>query len=305
LEIVGSQLKVIRRLKKIVREPLVHFLLLGAGIYALYGLVADNQNTDDQRVVSISAGEVQTLADQWARVWSRPPTDEELAGVIRGLVREQILYREAIAMGLDNGDVVIERRLAQRVELLARSLITPAEPTDEDLQSWYGDNPEAFKQPDLYSITQIFFNPDSRQEKTLSDAEALLDRLAAIDGVPADFADYGDSLMLQNHYENRSAQELTKLFGAGFVEQVVDLQPGVWHGPILSGYGAHLVLVNDVHLSPPPPFSEVRAELEEQWMGEQIDELSERFLNELISRYEVDVEETQVPITIPGRGATP
>jgi hypothetical protein len=208
-------------------------------------------------------------------------------------------------MGLDNGDTVIERRLAQKVEMLARSLITPAEPTDEILQDWYADNPGAFKQPDLYTVTHIFFDPDRREETTLDDAHAALAKLNELDAVPADFADYGDRFMLQNYYPKRSELELRKLFGSGFVEQIVELQPGVWHGPILSGYGVHLVLVNEVLLLPPPSYDEVKSEIEELWMAEQIGEMSDRFLDELVSRYEIEVEETQVPMTIPGREATP
>jgi len=293
----------LQQLKKLIREPLLHFLLIGAGIYGLYGLLAAGESTEDDRRITVSSGDIQTLTDQWTRLWNRPPTEAELAGIIRNHVRVQILYREAVAMGLDAGDTVIERRLAQKVELLARSLITPADPTDEVLRAWYVENPEAFKQPDLYTIAQIFFDPDKREDATLDDARAALDKLNELDEVPADFADYGDRFMLQYYYPRNTELELRKLFGSGFVEQIVDLQPGKWHGPILSGYGAHLVLVSDVILSPPPSYEDVKSQIKERWMGEQIDEMSERFVAELVSRYEIDVEETQVPLTLPARGA--
>lgn len=295
----------IEKLKQLAREPLVHFLLIGAGIYGLYGFLAGGNDTDDDRVVTVSAGDIQSLADQWTRLWNRPPTEEELAGVIRDQVRVQILYREALNMGLDSGDVVIERRLAQKVELLARSLITPGEPTDEELRAWYSENPEAFKQPDLFTVTQVFFDPDKREATTLDDARAALERLRNLDEVPADLMNYGDRLMLQNYYPQRTELELRRVFGAGFVDQIVKLEPGIWHGPILSGYGTHLVLLNEVILSPPPSFEDVKPQIREQWTAEQVEELSERFINELVSRYEVDVEETEVPLTLPNRGATP
>jgi peptidyl-prolyl cis-trans isomerase C len=293
------------KLKAWAREPLVHFLLIGAGIYGLYGLLASGDDADSERTVTVSAGDIQALADQWTRLWNRPPTEEELAGAIRDQVRVEILYREATAMGLDVGDTVIKRRLAQRVELLARSLITPTEPTKEDLRAWYADNLEAFKQPDLYSVAHVFFDPDKRDATTLDDAQAARVRLNELDEVPADFANYGDRFMLDYYYPKRTELELRKLFGSGFVDQIVDLQPGTWHGPILSGYGTHLVMIMDVALSPPPAYEEVESQIIEQWMGEQINEMSERFIDELVSRYEVDVEETQVPMTVPGQGATP
>lgn len=294
-----------KRLKQLSREPLVHFLLIGAGIYGLYGLLASGDDEDNERTVTVSAGDIRTLADQWTRLWNRPPTEEELAGAIRDQVRVKILYREALAMGLDDGDIAIERRLAQKVEMLARSLITPGEPTDEDLRAWYADNPEAFKQPDLYTVAHVFFDPDRRDATTLDDARAARERLNALDELPANFPDYGDRFMLQSYYPRSSEFELRRLFGSGFVEQIVDLEPDTWHGPILSGYGTHLVMITDVLLSPPPPYDEVKSQIKEQWTGEQVEELSERFIDGLVSRYEVDVEETQVPLTVPGPGATP
>ena len=292
-------------LKAWAREPLVHFLIIGAGIYALYGLLAGGEGPDNERTVTVSTGDIRTLADQWARLWNRPPTEEELAGAIRDQVRVRILYREAVAMGLDEGDLAIERRLAQKVELLARSLITPGEPTQDELRAWYAENPEAFKEPDLFTVTQVFFDPDKREATTLDDARAALEQLRNLDEIPADLVNYGDRLMLQHYYPQRTELELRRVFGAGFVDQIVTLEPGIWHGPILSGYGTHLVMINEVILSPPPVFENVKLQIREQWTAEQVEELSERFINELVSRYEVDVEETQVPLTVPNRGATP
>ncbi len=294
----------LEKLNKLIREPLIHFLLIGGGIYGLYAFYAGGESYDNERTVTVTSNEIQALTSQWTRLWSRPPTNEELAGVIRNHVRTQILFREAVAMGLDKGDIVIERRLAQKVKFLAQGLITPQEPTDEILKKWYAANPDRFRQPDLYTITHIFFDPDKREETTLDDAKVTLDALSALDGLPASLSGYGDRFMLQNYYPNRSEVELRKLFGTGFVEQIVELEPGVWHGPVLSGYGTHLVLVSDVMLAPQPAFEDIKERLTEAWMAEQITELSERFINNLISRYEIIVEETEVPITIPGGTAS-
>jgi hypothetical protein len=291
------------KVKKLVREPLVHFLLIGAGIYGLYGIYAGGEDSDIERTVTVTSGEIQSLSDQWMRLWSRPPTNEELAGLIRNHVRTQILHREALAMGLDDGDTVIERRLAQKVEFLAQSLITPKDPSDEELEEWYATNSGRFKQPDLYTLTHIFFDPDKREETTLDDAKVALDELTALDELPPDYSGYGDRFMLQNYYANRSELELRKLFGSGFVEQIVELKPGGWHGPVLSGYGTHLVLVNDVMLVSQPAYEDIKEQIKEEWTAEQITELSERFIENLISRYEIVVEETEVPITIPGSRA--
>jgi len=292
-----------QKLKRVAREPLIHFLLIGGAIYALYGAFAADRDGDNERTITVTSGEIQSLTDQWMRLWSRPPTNEELSGIIRNHVRTQILYREAVAMGLDDGDTVIQRRLAQKVELLAQGLITPEEPSEEVLIDWYTANADRYKQPDRYSITQVFFDPDKRGATTLDDAKAALETLNMLDELPASYGDYGDRLMLQNYYANQSELDLSKTFGSGFAEQVIELEPGIWHGPVLSGYGTHLVIVNEVMLRPQPAFDDVKQQIEEEWMAEQIGELSERFVDSLVSRYEVVVEETEVPITIPGSAA--
>jgi hypothetical protein len=293
------------KLNKLAREPLVHFLCMGALIYGLNAVSSGDDGGEDERVVTVTAGEVQALTEQWTRLWNRPPTGEEFAGVIRDHVRRQILYREAMAMGLDRGDIVIERRLAQKVELLAQGLNTPGEPAEDELRRWYEANPGPFQSPDRYTITHIFFDPDKRDQSTLEDAQAVLEELGTSTTAPADISPWGDRFMLQNYYPDRSELELRKLFGTGFVETLVGLEPGRWHGPVLSGYGTHLVFVHDVTRLPPPAFEDIRNQVREAWMAERVGELSEQFLDDLVERYEIVVEETEVPLTVPGIAATP
>jgi peptidyl-prolyl cis-trans isomerase C len=292
------------RLKRLAGEPLVHFLLIGAGIYGVFGVLSAGEAGNDERTVTVASGEIQALTDQWFRSMSRPPTEDELDGIIRRHVRIQILYREALAMGMDKGDVVIKRRLAQKVELLAQGLMTPEEPREEELIAWYAENSDRFKQPDLYTITQIFFDPDKRGATTLDDVKAAIDKLNALDRLPPDFSDYGDRLMLESYYANVSTMELGKLFGTAFAEQIVELELGVWQGPVLSGYGAHLVRVSDAVLVPLPAFDDVKQQITEEWMARQVNELSERFIENLVSRYEVIIEEADVQALIPGNGVS-
>ena len=279
----------IEKLKRMAREPLIHFLLIGAGIYGLYEIIGSGPDDEDERTIAVSANEIKALSNQWARQRLRPPTKEELASIIRDHVRTQVLYREAVAMGLENGDTVIERRLAQRLTLLTKGLITPEEPSEGELRAWFKENEKSFEQPDLYSLFHVYFNPDKRGAEALDDAKAALAKLESFEEVPADFASYGDPL-LQGYYPAHTEAALRRVFGTGFVEQVTNLKPGIWHGPVLSGYGTHLVLVNDVLLMPLPAYEDIKERIKEEWMAEQITELSERFINNLISRYEIVVE---------------
>ena len=292
------------RLKALAREPLVHFLLIGAGIYGLYGISSDAVDYADERTITVSAGDLQALSDRWSQIWNRPPSRAELAGVIDEHVRGQILYREALAMGLDVGDVVIERRLAQKVERLAKVLITPPEPSLDELRAWHAEHPDHFKRPDLYAFTQIYFSPDERGNAA-DDAREALDTIRARGAAPSDLRGYGDRLMLQRAYRHVSQLEIAGLFGSEFARTVIELEPGTWGGPIESGYGVHLVRLDEAVLSPPPTFDAVRARIREAWTAEAIEDLSERYIRELMARYEIIVEGRKAPVAAAGRSSTP
>jgi hypothetical protein len=298
-------LNLLEKLKKLVREPLVHFLLIGAGIYGLYGILGSSPDDEDERTIIVSSGVIKAMSDQWTGQRLRPPTEEELAGMIRDHIRTQVLYREAVAMGLGNGDTVIERRLAQRLELLTQSLIKPEEPSEEELRAWYKENEKKFKQPDLYSLFQVYFNPDKRGAATLDDAKAALAKLELFAEVPADIASFGDRLMPQSYYQDQTEAGLSRVFGQGFVDEVIKLEPGVWHGPVLSGYGPHLVYVTEVSRTPAPDFSAFAEQAKEGWTAEKAKELSERFIENLIADYEITIEDTDVPLAVPGPSALP
>ena len=286
-------------LRRLVRDPLVHFLLIGAGIYLAYALLDSESAAEDPSSITITQEEIRALTDQWTRLWNRPPTEAELATVLRNHVRTRVLYQEALAMGLDKQDPVIERRLAQKVELLSRSLVTPEPAGDDVLAAWYAENVDRFRDPATYTLFQVFFDPDERGQATMRDAEAALDRLQALDQIPEDLSGYGDDAITQNYYPARTELQLGKAFGSGFAEQVVRLEPGRWHGPVLSGFGAHLVYVQDVAQPEATALADIRDAVQEAWMLEQVEELSERFIQELVSRYNIIVEETEVSMTVP------
>jgi hypothetical protein len=292
----------IDKLKKLLREPLVHFLLASAGIYGLYLGVAGDSDGEDERTITVSAAEVSALREQWMRTWQRQPTEEELAEIIQGSVRMQVLYREAVAMGLEQGDTVVERRLAQRLEMLAKSLMAPEEPSEDELRAWFEENEGKFRKPDRYSIVQVYFDPDRRDAATLDDARFAFEELQSMERIPADIANYGDRLMSQNYYVDQTELDLRKSFGSGFVEQVIVLEPGLWHGPILSGYGTHLVYVTEVTRAPIPDYNTFKDQVREGWAVEKVEELGEQFVENLVAKYEVTIEEPEAVLTVPASG---
>ncbi len=279
---------------RLIKEPLVHFLLIGAALFVIYGLI-DKQDAEDQgKVVTITAGEIKWLSETWQKRWNRPPTVEEREGLIKQYLREMILYREAVAMDLDRDDTVIRRRMAQKLEFLTQDMVTPPPPTEDELQSYFAEHMDRYQQPDLITFTHVFFDPDKRGNQTLKDAEIVKTELIALQQPPQDARSFGDQFMLQSYYPERSEADVAKLFGSGFAGPVFKLAPQQWHGPVLSGYGTHLVYVHDRQETPPPEFNEVEEQVKEDWTNDQREQLYEQYIAGLMESYDVTIEEVEI-----------
>ena len=279
---------------KLLREPLLHFLLIGAAIYLLYGVFAEQLPEADDKTIVVSAGEIEWMQRSWQKRWSRPPTPRELDGLIQQYIRETVLYREALTMGLNQHDQVIRRRLAQKLEFLAKDLVALTPPTDEELQAYFTEHLERYQEPVLYTFTQVYIDPEKRGETTLDHAAAVKARLIAEGDAIEDPGALGDNLMLQNHYPQKDRVEIQKLFGGGFTDSLVDLSPGQWHGPVLSGYGTHLVYVHNAIEPPAPLFAKVKERVTQDWTANRGEELNEQFYANLKDQYTIVIEEPAV-----------
>ena len=278
---------------KFLREPLLHFLLIGAAIYLLYGVFAEPVMDETDKTIVVSAGEIEWMQSSWQKRWNRPPTVKELDGLIQQYIRETVLYREALTMGLNQHDQVIRRRLAQKLEFLARDLVALTPPTAEELQVYFAENRDRYQEPVRYTFTQVFIDPDKRGDATLANAEAIKATLIAKGDALEDPGAMGDDSMLQNYYPEKDPIEIRKYFGNGFAESLVELSPGQWHGPVLSGYGVHLVYVSTVSEPPAPVFEELRERVVQDWKTEQGEELNEKFYASLREQYTVVIEEPE------------
>jgi hypothetical protein len=274
-----------------LREPLLHFLLIGGAIYLLYGAFAETAPEETDKTIVVSAGEVEWMQTSWQKRWNRLPTPDELDGLIQQYIRETVLYREALTMGLNKHDQVIRRRLAQKLEFLAKDLVALTPPTDEELVAYFDAHQDRYQEPALYTFTQVFFNPDKRGDTTLDDAEAVKATLTARGDAIEDAGALGDDFMLQSYYPEKDPLEIQKLFGSGFTESLMDLTPGQWHGPVLSGYGTHLVYVSSIHEPSPPVFAQVRERVVQDWTSERSEELNEQFYANLRGGYTIVIEE--------------
>jgi hypothetical protein len=279
---------------KWLREPLLHFLFIGAAIYLLYGAVAEPVPEETDKTIVVSAGEVEWMRTSWQKRWNRPPTPEEFDGLVQQYIRETVLYREALTMGLNKHDQVIRRRLAQKLEFLAKDLVALTPPTEEELVAYFETHKDRYQEPALYTFTQVFIDPDKRGDATLDDAETIKATLIARGDAIENAGALGDDLMLQNDYPEKDRIEIQKLFGSGFAKSLANLSAGQWHGPILSGYGTHLVLVSNIHEPPPPLFAELRERVAEDWKTDRGDELNEQFYANLRDSYTILIEEPVV-----------
>jgi len=273
------------------KEPLIQFLLIGACIYGAYALVGAPDDAAADRTIVVNASRIDGFISEWQRRWNRPPTRQELDGVINAFVREDILYRQAIAMGLDADDPITRRRMAQKLEFLTKDIALLKEPADGELEQYFQANMQRYRDPDRITFSHAFLDPDRRASATLDDAAALLAKLQAAGKPDQESLVAGDRFMLETYFPEVSEQDIRRQFGSGFAQAVMQLEPGEWHGPVLSGYGTHLVYVYSVQAAPPPEFEAVRQNVLANWQTEQQEQFNADFYENLKSRYDVVIGE--------------
>jgi len=240
--------------------------------------------------IVVSQGRMRSLAEPFNRLWGRPPTQEELAGLVRDYIREEVMYREALALGLDRNDTIVRRRLAQKMTFFLEDTARLAEPTNEELRRIYDADLKRFQTPARISFVQIYFNRDRRGEQSMADAKKVLAELSK-SGVLTDAAEFGDRSLLEPEFADTDEQAVASQFGAEFARAVFALEPGRWHGPIESSYGLHFVRVNRQQPSRTLDFVEVRNKVTEEWQHRHQQTANEKFFTTLLQKYDVVVDE--------------
>ena len=294
-------------MKRLVREPLVHFLLLGAALFALHSLLNRDAAPSPDEIV-VSSGQIENLAATFASVWQRPPTPEDLEALVDDHVKEEVLNREAVKLGLDRHDTVIRRRLQQKMEFFVEDFAGLDQPTDEQLVDHLAQHPEKFQEDARFTFRQVYLNPDQRGDRLESGTAALLARLKeGGDGI--DISDLGDRLLLPQEFFKEPRAAVAAQFGGAFAEALEAVPVGEWAGPIPSGYGRHLVRVSERTEARMPALAEVRRQVERSFTATRREEAERKFLDQLLQRYTVRVEwpeagagekaEGQAAVTLP------
>ena len=287
-------------MKRLLKEPLLHFVALGTllfGAYAWLNRGASARQENGAGTVRITTNEVKWLSETWARQRQRPPTQAELRGLVTEFLKEELLAREARALGLDEDDLVVRRRLAQKLEFLVQDTSRLAEPTDEDLRRFYAAKPAQFQTRPRISFTHVFFNREKRRDAA-ADAKAALAELGH--SLPTTRpSDRGDPLLLDAEVLNADEQTVSGQFGREFARAAFALQPGAWHGPIESSYGLHLVRVSAAEPAKPREFAEVKTQVLDIWRDQRQRENYERYFAALLKKYDVVVDENLKPLIGP------
>ena len=275
---------------KLFREPLLHFLVAGGLLFAAYAWLRRGES-DTAPAVRITASEVAWLKETWSRQWQREPSREELRGLVTDFLKEELLAREARAMRLDEDDTIVRRRLAQKVAFLVEDTARLTEPTEQDLRRFYEAHPEHFQTGARVSFTHVFFSRQKRGDAE-ADAQAALAELAR----GADAAELGDRLLIDAEMSDADERAVAGQFGPDFARTVLTLKTGVWSGPVVSGYGLHLVRVSELTPGRLRDFAEVRAQVLDRWRNDQERASSERYFAGLLKKYRVSVDESVKPL---------
>ncbi len=280
----------IQKWKRLLSEPLLQFLLLGVLVFAGYRLVSpEPEQTFDAQQIKLTKDDIRQLAMTWLAQGRPPPTPDQLRSLVDQKVTEEILFREAVALGLDRDDQIIKRRLAQKMDFLAADLAALVEPSNAELREWYSKNSDRFALPPHLSFRHLYFSSDKRGSGVRDAAVAALGLVA---GKPADWpeaAAVADPFMFRNYYGDGTPQQMAKEFGPDFAGALFQLEPGSWQGPVQSGYGGHLIWIDSLEPGRVPAFEEVEPDVKTAWLDERYREVKKTALNEMRSRYTVVV----------------
>ncbi|MBZ9792972.1 peptidyl-prolyl cis-trans isomerase [Rhizobium sp. 3T7] len=293
------------RWRRALGEPLLHFLVVGGFLFGAYQLPTPPQGEGEANTnqIVLTKDDVRQLAISWLAQGRSSPTTEQVRGLVDQKVTEEILFREAVALGLDRDDEVVKRRLAQKMDFLASDVASMQEPTDADLKAWFDKNSETFALPAHATFRHLYFSTDKHGKGT---EEAAAAALALVEGKSPDSSEVaasGDPFMFQTHYGDATPEQMAKEFGPEFSKALFQLTPGKWVGPVKSGYGWHLVWIDSIEPGRIPSYAEVMPNVKAGWVQDQYQEIKRTSLEEMRSRYSVivppieaaDFQDLQVP----------
>jgi len=270
-------------MRRLLREPFLHFALMGGLLFLLYSTVSKKPAQRADEIV-LDAQQLAALIHEHTRVLQRQPTPDELSRSVDSWVREEVLYREGLAAGLERGDNVVRRRVVQKMTFLAESM-SAAPPTDAELHTWFGKHAGDYQLESAYSLRQVYFDPTRHG----ADLGAVIARAqSALRADPQ--AEVGDRTLLPLELEHSSASEVERIFGKQFLTGVAALPHGSWE-QVDSSFGRHLVRLDAHAPARTPKLDEVRAAVERDFARARTEQSVEDFYRRARARYQVRIAE--------------
>lgn len=282
-------------LGKIIREPLVHFLVLGLSLFLLFGMISGRQVVGGDPLV-ISQAMVNEIAQAFQATWQRPPTAQELQGLVDARVREELVYREGVALRLDRDDPVIRRRVAQKLEVLAEESAVLQAPDDAELESFMQQNAERYALPAEVTFSQVLFDPSRHGALLETDMQEALQRLEAGENPQQ----VGDRTQLPTQVKTIPLDLLARDFGDEFAQALPGLPVGQWAGPVTSGFGLHWVLLSSMTPGRPASLSDVRKAVDRDLENERRQQAKQAYYDQLRKKYEVVIDADLSTAALPG-----
>jgi peptidyl-prolyl cis-trans isomerase C len=272
-------------MSRLLKDPLVHFLAIGAALFAVAAFRGQTVTTGREQIV-VTAEQVTQARAAAAALQGREPTSEEMRELVEPTVRDEVMYREALALGLDENDDEVRTRLIEKMNYLTQDLADPEPSSEQELRQFYEASPDVFTIPSLVSFDQVFFSPGSRGDVLEADAAAGLAALRA--GRPA--AEVGDRTPLRESYDDAPREQVAVLFGDELADALFSASPGEWTGPFRSDFGLHVVRLRGRSDARLPPYEEIAARVAEEFGAQRRRAANERAYQEMRARYDVVIE---------------
>lgn len=269
---------------RIIREPVSLFVIMGVLLFIVYNQMTTYYDQKNKKII-VTEAQVQFLRETFTKTWNREPTKLELESQIENFIKDEIYYKEAVAMGLDKSDIAVKRRLRQIMEMMVDDMTT-VNPSEDQLKKYLAENPDKFRKDPLISFRHIYFS--SRNRETAFD---VLGKLK--DTLPVDQNSFEGLALIPNEFSEESYRSVERLFGKSFTEQIFTLKPGSWQGPVESAYGYHLVYISALTEGFVPELSEIWDEVEREWSAEKRMEVKEQQYQKIRENYSISFVESE------------